>query len=653
MKKRSKDEIQVLEGLRGVRERPTMYIGSCGLDGLHHCLLEIVHNSIDEHAAGYCDKINVILHTDGSVSVEDNGRGIPVELHSTAKISQLELALTRIHAGSKFFQHSSSYFSSGLNGVGASCVNALSSWMEAIVRRNGKSYFQRYEEGVPCKPVRKIKRAYPFRSGTRIQFMPDASIFETTKFDIARVAEMLDDLAYLNPKLKINIKVEESDEYEETSETYYHKKGLLDFIRWISEGRDLTQDRPLVFSEHGKTKDSHGRDFHYRMEAVLNFCKGDSDFRSFVNNVRTSDGGTHEDGFRSGLSKAIVKYARERTKGKGQTDIVPSDVFASGVVGIFAFYMHEPRFASQTKKKLTNEEVVKIVEALSYQSTRTMLLANTLLAKRLISHVSDFANLRKRLEDVKNATKKKRDISVLTGKLSDCISKKFEDRELWLVEGDSAGGSAKMGRNAYTQAILPLRGKILNVEKASLKSISSNEEISRVIQAIGTGIGIDEDYSSFNIDRLRYSKIVIATDADVDGGHIRVLLLTFFFRFMRPLVENGNIFLASPPLYGVFRRNSCVRFLRSTKGLERFMKKMKRKKKDLKQYHVQRYKGLGEMNAEQLWTTTMDPETRRLKRICIRDVKEASALIEVLMGKDSDARKDFIVDNAEYAKIDV
>lgn len=648
--RRSKDHIQHLEFPECVRHRVTMYLGSSGIEGLHHSFLEIIHNAIDEHSAGNCDKVNVTLHADGSVSVADNGKGIPHEKHSKAKVSQIELALTKLHAGSKFFQHGNK-FSSGLNGVGASCVNAVSSWFKVRVKRGGKVYGQDYECGRPTAEVKRVKYKFPFNSGTLIHFKPDEEIFETTTFDVEVLVDMLDDLAFLNPGLTINFEVEESDEYEAASVRYHHENGLFDYLSWITHDRNKLHTRkPFVMKCGGEFTDRHGKKFKYLVRGVAVFVSEDvNDVRSFANNVRTVDGGTHEDGFMTGFGKAVRKYAADNNMIRGVKKFNPTDVTASGLCGVLSFYMHEPRFASQTKKKLTNAEAKDALEKLTFDSVTRFMQGNSSVAREMVKRGLENARKRERIEEIR--TVKKVDNSGLAGKLSDCIIKVVEERELWLVEGDSAGGSAKMGRNAKYQAILPLKGKILNIEKASVRKIAHHDEIKAIIATIGTGVTVGDN---FDLSTRNYDRIIIATDADCDGGHITVLLLTFFFRYMRPLIEAGHVYKALPPLYGVSaKRSKKIKYLQDAAALKKFFAMREKKGKSNDHLSIQRYKGLGEMNPSQLWETTLNPETRTLARITIPDAERASNLVSLLMSTDVESRRQFIEENALSASIDV
>jgi len=617
------DKIKVLEGLEAVRKRPAMYIGSTDERGLHHLVEEVVDNSVDEALAGYCNRIDVIINEDGSITVIDNGRGIPVETHEEFGISGLEVVMTKLHAGGKF--ESGAYkVAGGLHGVGVSVVNALSKWLVAEVKREGKIYRQRYERGKPVSPVEIVGNAN--ETGTTITFMPDDEIFGGKTFDYNILRKRLQEIAFLNKGLKVRLVDRKSGREDE----FHYEGGIEEFVRYINKSRNPLHDVVYLFGE----KDG------VQVEIALQYTDGYTEnIFTFVNNINTREGGTHLSGFKSALTRVLNEYGRKNIF-KNNESLGGEDV-REGLTAIVSCKVPDPQFEGQTKTKLGNSEVKGIVETIVYDKLSIYLEENPQVAKTIIDKAMQAAKARDAARKARELVRKKSYLEsiALPGKLADCTSSDPKKCELFIVEGDSAGGSAKQGRNRETQAILPLKGKILNVEKASFDKILENDEIKAIIASIGTGIG-DE----FDIRKANYHKIIIMTDADVDGAHIRTLLLTFFFRYMKPLIQNGYVYIAQPPLY------------RIKKGKKEYYaysdEEMKRIAED--GATIQRYKGLGEMNPEQLWETTMNPDRRILKRVEIEDAIEADKLFTILMGKNVDERREFIRKHAkEVVNLDI
>lgn len=621
-------QIQVLEGLEAVRKRPGMYIGSTGSRGLHHLVWEVVDNSIDEALAGFCDDIRVIIHPDNSVTVIDNGRGIPTGIHEKTGKSTVETVLTVLHAGGKF--GGGGYkVSGGLHGVGVSVVNALSEWLEVEVKRDGKIHRQRFTRGNPDYDLKVVGETN--ETGTRVTFKPDPEIFtETTTFDYDVLANRLRELAYLNAGLRITL----VDERTGKKEVFQYQGGIVSFVKSLNKNRNVLHPEPIYVS---------GEKDGIFVEVALQYNDGyTTNLYSFANNIHTTEGGTHEIGFKSALTRVINDYARRHNLLKNADTNLTGDDVREGLTAIVNVRIPEPQFEGQTKTKLGNSEVRGIVESLFAERFAMFLEENPSVARKIVEKAVLAARAREAARRARELTRRKNalDAGSLPGKLADCASRDPAMSELFLVEGDSAGGSAKMGRDRQYQAILPLRGKILNVEKARLDKILSNEEIRAIITAIGTGIGDD-----FDLSKARYHKIIIMTDADVDGAHIRTLLLTFFYRFMRELIEAGYVYIAQPPLYRI-RKGKVVRYAHSEKEKEAILQEMGGKGEP----EITRFKGLGEMNADQLWETTMDPESRTLLRVTLEDAIEADQVFEMLMGDRVEPRREFIQEHAKFVR---
>ncbi len=634
------EDIKILEGLDAVRLRPGMYIGTTGVKGLHHILWEIVDNAVDEAANGFANKIEVKLYKDGSASVEDNGRGIPTDIHSKAGVSGVEVVFTQLHAGGKFDADNYSY-SGGLHGVGASVTNALSEWLtvevykDTIYKMDFHSYLDsksgKVKSGVPKAPLKNTKEKTKKR-GSFIRFMPDKRVFETTEFSVETILKRLRELAFLNKGLEIKF----YDENTDYSRTYKFDGGIVDFVKYLNEGKTSLYSEPLFFSG---TKDK------IYIEVAIQHTDAYTDsVYSYVNNIPTGEGGMHETGFRSGLTRSLNDYARERNILKEKDDNLLGDDFKEGLTAIVSVKMQNVQFEGQTKTKLGNPEARPAVESVT-TSELSLLMNNKKLAKvfdTIINKALGAAKVRLAAKKAKEIARASKSIEVqsLVGKLASCSGRKPELNELFIVEGDSAGGSAKQARMRAYQAILPLRGKPLNVEKKKLDQILQNEEIRTIISALGTGIGAD-----FDIEDLKFHKIIILSDADQDGAHIRAILLTFFFRYMRELVQAGHIYIGMPPLYKVHKGN-VDEYAYDDKELAEKIAKVG------KGYSIQRYKGLGEMNPAQLWETTMNPETRSLMQVTIEDAAEADRLITVLMGDEVGERKKYIFEHANFNKED-
>jgi len=619
--------IKVLEGLEGVRHRPAMYIGSTSKTGLHHLVWEIVDNAVDEAMGGYCDTIEVSLNKNGSVTVWDNGRGIPVDLHPIYKRPALEIAVTKLHAGGKF-DKSSYKVSGGLHGVGISVVAALSKLMKVVVRRDGKIYQQEYKIGKPLYDVKVVGETTKEDTGTEVTFFPDETIFSTTKFEFSILEARLREIAFLNKGLKIILKEEATGK----KEVFHHEGGIIEFVKWINKSKEVLHTKPIYF-----IKKEGGNE----VECAVQYNSGyQENLLSFVNTINTIEGGTHVIGFRTALTRAINDYANKNKLNKGEN--LTGDDVREGLSAVISVKIPDPQFEGQTKTKLGNADIKGIVESISFNALTEFFEENPSIAKRIVEKSLEAQKARNAAKKAKELVRRKNAFSVsgLPGKLADCSSNKTEESELFIVEGDSAAGSSKQGRNKEFQAILPIKGKILNVEKANPIKILSHEEIANLITAIGTGIG-----EQFDINKLRYGKIIILTDADVDGAHIRTLLLTFFFRFMPQLIENGNLYIGVPPLYRIRKKED--HYVYTEEELAKIVEKFGGNA------DVQRFKGLGEMNPEQLWETTMNPKTRLLKRVTVEDAALANEVFSKLMGDDVEPRKQFISERAHEAQIDV
>ena len=647
----SADSIQVLEGLEAVRKRPSMYIGDVGARGLHHLVYEVVDNSIDEALAGYCTDIEVTINKDNSITVKDNGRGIPTGIHEKEGRSALEVVLTVLHAGGKFSKDSYKV-SGGLHGVGVSCVNALSTHLRAEIHREGKIFEQEYSRGVPQYPVRVVGEASD--TGTIVTFKPDPEIFTTTtiyNYDI--LAARLRELAYLNKNIKLTIKdvrdeaIETNENGEvvstEKCETFHSEKGLMEFVTYLDGTREKLTENP-IYLETDKT----GIPIEIAMQYNTGFSEN---IHSYVNNINTIEGGTHLSGFRRGLTTTLKSFAEKNGYlSKLKFDIDPAD-FREGLTAVISVKVAEPQFEGQTKTKLGNGEVMAAVSQATSQALEIYLEENPKDAKSIIDKVILAATARHAARKARELVQRKTVMSGagLPGKLADCSDRDPEKCEIFLVEGDSAGGTAKSGRDRRFQAILPLRGKILNVEKAMEHRIFESQEIRNIYTALGVTIGTEEDSKALNLSKLRYHKVIIMTDADVDGSHITTLILTFFFRHMQDLIKNGYVYCATPPLYLV-KKGKTEQYCWTDEERKAIVQELTGGTE--KGVHIQRYKGLGEMNATQLWDTTMSPEHRILRQVTIENAAEADRIFSMLMGDDVPPRREFIEQNAKYANID-
>ena len=639
------DNITVLEGLEAVRKRPAMYIGDIGVRGLHHLVYEVVDNSIDEALAGHCKNITVKIHEDNSISVQDDGRGIPVEMHKKEGRSALEVVMTVLHAGGKFDKDSYKV-SGGLHGVGVSCVNALSTHLEVIVERDGKKYQQEYSIGIPKYPVKEVGTSD--RRGTTVHFRPDDSIFTTTTYNYETLMARMRELAFLNKGIAITIfdLREKNDQGEPKSDYFFSEGGIRDFVRYLDRTRTPILPEP-AFMEGSKD--------NVVVEVAFQYNDGEynENLHSYVNNINTIEGGTHVSGFRRALTRVFKNYAQKN----GMFDKVKIDVsgddFREGITAIVSVKVPEPQFEGQTKTKLGNGEVQGIVESITGEVLEYYLEEHPKEARSIINKVILAATARHAARKAREMVQRKNVMvgSGLPGKLADCSEKDPALSEIFLVEGDSAGGTAKQGRDRNQQAILPLRGKILNVEKAMEYKIYENEEIKNIFTALGVSRGVEGDDKALNVKGLRYHKVVIMCDADVDGSHITTLILTFFFRYMRELIESGYIYIATPPLYLVKKGAKQIYAWNEEERLAAIKELAGGGKED--SVNVQRYKGLGEMNAEQLWETTMNPKTRTLRQVTIDNAADADSIFSMLMGDEVPPRREFIESHAKYAKIDV
>lgn len=617
------EQIQVLEGLDPVRKRPGMYIGSTDERGLHHLAVEIVDNSIDEALAGYCNEVSVIINGDGSLSVLDNGRGIPTGIHKHEGISAVEVCLTKLHAGGKF--GGGGYkISGGLHGVGLSVVNALSEWLVVEVYQEGKVHYQKYNRGIPEGRLSVIGETD--KHGTLVTFMPDDKVFETTIFNYDRLRHRLRELAYLNKGIRINLEDRRAE--KERKETFHYEGGVKEFVESLNKNKTVLLEKTLYIDKSVKEGE---------VEIAMQFNDGYTEtILAYANNINTEEGGTHLDGFKTALSKAVTEYARKASLVKEAEKLTGEDI-REGVTAVISVKLEEPQFEGQTKTKLGNSEMRTAVYRVVNEELGTYLEENPKQAKELVMKCLAAQRAREAARNARELTRRKSvlESTTLPGKLADCTERDPEHCEIYMVEGDSAGGTAKQGRDRRFQAILPLRGKILNVEKARLNRVLESDTIRSMITAFGCGIKEDYDES-----KLRYNRIVCMTDADVDGSHIRILLLTFFYRFMKPLVENGHVYIAMPPLYKI-TKNKNEYYVYSDAQLQSKLDELGRKGTD-----VQRYKGLGEMSSEQLWMTTMNPETRIMQQVMIEDAIQADEIFTLLMGEQPELRRQFIVENA-------
>lgn len=623
------EQIHVLEGLEAVRKRPAMYIGSTSSRGLHHLVYEVVDNSIDEALAGYCSDIKVIIHKDNSITVIDNGRGIPVDMMKKEKKPAVEVIMTVLHAGGKFGDGGYKV-SGGLHGVGVTCVNALSEHMEVEVRRGGKCYGIEFAKGKTSKKL--YEKGDCETTGTTVHFKPDATIFTETEYSYDTLRLRIRELAFLNKGITISLTDERA---EDKSETFHFAGGIIEYVEFMDKDKDKINPKPIYLE---------GEKNAVIVEVAMQYCDTYSEnIFTYVNNINTEEGGTHLSGFRKALTRTINAYARKTNMLKENEDALSGDDVREGLTAVLSLKVQNPQFESQTKIKLGNSEVMPIVDNLVGDTLAEFMEENPQVAKKLVEKAIIAARARLAARKARELTRRKNamDLGGLPGKLADCKSRNVEDTEIYLVEGDSAGGSAKQGRNSDFQAILPLRGKILNVEKARLDKVLSSEEIRNMITAFGCGIGDD-----FNLDKARYGKIIIMTDADVDGAHIRTLLLTFFYRYMKPLIKEGHVFIAQPPLYLIRKNQKQHYYAYSDEELQQILDEVGR---DTNPY-VQRYKGLGEMNPGQLWETTMDPAARTILQVHLEDAAEADRIFSILMGDKVEPRRQFIEDNAKKVR---
>lgn len=636
--------INVLKGLEAVRKRPAMYIGDVGVRGLHHLVNEIVDNSIDEALAGYNDFIDIKINKDGSVTVEDKGRGIPVDIHPVEKKSALEIVMTVLHAGGKFDKDSYKV-SGGLHGVGISVVNALSEWLKVLVYREGKVYTQEYRRGIPQFDVKEIGKAEEGKSGTSVTFMPDGEIFKVTKFSFETLAERMRELAYLNKEVRIDI----SDEVENESASYHFEGGIMEFVTYLDETRTALH-KPVYIE---------GEKDNVPVEVSFEYTNAYSDnIHTYVNNINTHEGGTHLVGFKAALTRTLNAYAYKNKLIKENSKITLSgDDFREGLTAVISVKVMEPQFEGQTKTKLGNSEVKSAVETTVNEKLAEYLEENPSIGKKIIEKCMRAAEAREAARKARDLVRRKNvlDSISLPGKLADCSINDPEHCEIYIVEGDSAGGSAKMGRDRRFQAILPIKGKILNVEKAQINKILDNNEIKAMVAAIGAGLATD-----FDPEKIRYGKIIIMTDADVDGSHIRTLILTFIYRYMKELITLGKVYIAQPPLYKIKKgREEHYAFDEAERDsiLKRMRKDGNGETEDgtelPKGVTISRYKGLGEMNPEQLWDTTMNPETRTVLRVNMNSALSADKIFETLMGDAVEPRREFIEKHAKYANLDI
>ena len=628
------DQIQVLEGLEAVRKRPGMYIGSVSVRGLHHLVYEIVDNCVDEALAGYCTEINVQIEPGNIISVQDNGRGIPVDIHPKTKISAAETVYTKLHAGGKFGGDSGYKVSGGLHGVGASVVNALSTWVEVTIQRDGGIYEMKFERGKTIEPLKRIGDSD--KTGTKVRFLADDTIFETLEYEYEVLENRFREMAFLTKGLKITIE----DLREETPKKaeFHYEGGLSSFVEFLNKNKEKINAKPIYIEKDGEVP----------IEIAIQYTTAYSEnIYSFVNNINTIEGGTHLEGFKRALTKTFNDYAKSHNLIKEKDGNLQGEDIREGITAVISVKVKEPQFEGQTKTKLGNSNVTGIVQSVVNEESSAYLEENPTVAKSILEKCISASRAREAARKARELVRRKNalETSTLPGKLADCSEKDAENCEVYIVEGDSAGGSAKQGRDRKFQAILPLWGKMLNVEKARADKIYGNDKLNPVILAIGAGIGAD-----FDITKIRYGKVIIMADADVDGAHIRTLLLTFFFRYMRPLIENGNVYLAQPPLYKLSKKGMTDIYCYTDEDLDESFKELAEKGIARDQINIQRYKGLGEMNPEQLWETTMNPETRILVKVKLEDAIKADEIFTILMGDDIGPRRQFIESNAKFVK---
>ncbi len=629
------DQIQVLEGLEAVRKRPGMYIGSVSVRGLHHLVYEIVDNCVDEALAGYCKNIHVKIEPGNIISVEDDGRGIPVEKHKKTGISAAETVYTVLHAGGKFGGDSGYKVSGGLHGVGASVVNALAQWTEVTIQRDGGIYQMSFERGKTVKTLTKIGDSN--KTGTKVRFLADDTIFETLEYEYEVLEKRFREMAFLTKGLRITVE----DLREETPKKadFCFEGGLKSFVEFLNKNKEKLHPQPIYIEK---------TDGEVPVEIAIQYTSAYSEnIYTFVNNINTIEGGTHLEGFKRSLTKVFNDYARSHNILKEKDSNLQGEDIREGITAVVSVKVKEPQFEGQTKTKLGNSEVTGVVQSMVNESLATFLEENPSVAKAILEKCISASRAREAARKARELVRRKTALesSTLPGKLADCSSKVAEECEIYIVEGDSAGGSAKQGRDRKFQAILPLWGKMLNVEKSRADKIYNNDKLQPVILAVGAGIGAD-----FDITKIRYGKVIRMADADVDGAHIRTLLLTFFFRYMRPLIENGNVFLAQPPLYKLSKKGMEDIYCYTDEDLSKSYKELEEKGVDRTQLGLQRYKGLGEMNPEQLWETTMNPESRILVKVTMEDAMKADEIFSLLMGDEVEPRRNFITENAKYVK---
>ena len=629
------EQIQVLEGLEAVRKRPGMYIGSTSVRGLHHLVYEIVDNCVDEAMAGYCTEINVIIEPGNVISVEDNGRGIPVEIHPKTHISTAETVYTVLHAGGKFGGDSGYKVSGGLHGVGASVVNALSNWTEVTIQRDVGIYQMYFEKGKTIRKLEKIGDSK--KTGTKVRFLADDTIFETQQYDYETLETRFREIAFLTKGLKITIEDKRDEENPKKAE-FCFEGGLKSFVEYLNKNKEKLHPEPIYIERNGETP----------VEIAIQYTTAYTEnIHTFVNNINTIEGGTHLEGFKRALTKVFNDYARSHNFLKDKDGNLQGEDIREGITAVVSVKVREPQFEGQTKTKLGNSEVTGVVQSMVNDALSTFLEENPNVAKAILEKCVSASRAREAARKARELVRRKSalETSTLPGKLADCSSKVAEECEVYIVEGDSAGGSAKQGRDRKFQAILPLWGKMLNVEKARADKIYGNDKLNPVIVAIGAGIG-----NEFDITKIRYGKVIIMADADVDGAHIRTLMLTFFFRYMRPLIENGNVYLAQPPLYKLAKKGMEDIYCYTDEGLDQAFAELEAKGIARDSLSLQRYKGLGEMNPEQLWETTMDPARRTLIQVTMDDAIKADEIFTLLMGDDVDPRRKFIEENAKFVK---